>query len=413
MTTFKHKISGAFASLKFRDFRFLVLGQFGSSMGVWMDQLARGWLIYEMTGSPFLLGLTSALKAIPMLFFSLFAGVTADRYSRRAQMIISHSFTAAFNLVLAILIVTGTVQVWHVLLTALLSGISQAFDQPARMTMISALVDGKHLNNAISLNSVAFNMSRTLGPTLAGVSVALSGVGGSYFLQAFIYLLTMLFTSRISEPAPDAKKLKAASNGNNMFQDMMEGFKYIMSDKIILALLGVALIPTLLAHPYQSLMPIFAKDILKVGPQGFGFLLGSSGIGSVTGAFFVGTLSRDKKLGAYLLALGMAFGGLLVFFAFSPLYVLSLSLMMLVGFSQTGYNVLNHTLIQTHSPSELRGRVMGVYFLERGMMPLGTVIAGSMAGWIGAPLTVGILATSCTLFMVIILFTVPRIRQLY
>lgn len=414
MIRIKQKISDAFASLKFRDYRFLVLGQFGSSMGMWMDQIARGWLIYEMTGSPFLLGLTSALKAAPMLFLSIFAGVIADRYSRKKLMMISQAFSVALNLILAILIVTHTVQVWHVLVTSLVLGIAQAFDQPARSVMISDLVDSKYLNNAISLNSVAFNISRTLGPSIAGVAVAVAGTGSSYFLQAFVYLSTMFFTSRITEPPlVEKREMETDQIQNNIFQDIMEGFKYIKSDKVIVALLAVALIPTLLAQPYQSLMPIFAKDILKVGPQGFGLLLGFTGIGSIMGALFAGTVSKSRSLGVYQLVLATTFGGLLVFFAFSPLYALSLSLLVVIGFSQTGYNVLNNTLVQTHSPAQLRGRIMGIYFLNRGMMPLGTLIAGVMAGWIGAPLTVGLLGASCALLVIIIIFTVPNIRHLH
>ncbi len=407
-----NKIASAFVSLKYRDFRFLVMGQFGTSMGLWMDQIARGWLIYEMTGSPFLLGLTGALKAIPMMFLSIFAGAIADRYSRKKLMIMSQSLSAFFNLILAILIVTHTVEVWHVMATALATGIVQAFDQPARSIMISDLVDKKHLNNAISLNSVAFNISRTLGPSLAGIAIAVTGAGGSYFVQAFVYFLTILFTIRISEPHLVAAEIKPGSAKNNIFRDMMEGFRYIKSDKMIVALLAVALIPTLLAQPYQSLMPIFAKDILKVGPEGFGLLLGFTGIGSIAGALFVGTLSKSHRPGAYLLALALAFGVLLVFFAFSPLYALSLSLLVIIGFSQTGYNVLNNTLIQTHAPDELRGRVMGVYFLNRGMMPLGTLLAGAMAGWMGAPYTVGILGASCALLVIILIFAVPNFRHL-
>lgn len=412
MIRINQRLSHTFRSLKFRDFRYLLLGQFGSSMGVWMDQIARGWLIYEMTSSPFLLGLTIAFRAIPMISLSLFAGVLADRYSRKKLIIISHSLSLALNLILAVLIVTNTVQVWHVILTSFLQGISHAFDQPARNVLLYSLVDRKYLNNAISLNSVTFNISRTLGPSIAGLAIAVIGVGGSYFLQAFVYLLTVGFTFKILEPPVEAKEVKPGHFRNNIFQDIVEGFNYIKSDKVILALLAVALIPTLLAQPYQNLMPVFAKDILKVGPEGFGLLLGATGIGSICGAFFVGSLSRRRALGAYLLVLATAFGGLLVFFALSRLYALSLALLVIIGFSQTGYNVLNNTLVQIHSLPQLRGRVMGVYFLDRGLMPLGSLLAGIMAEWIGTPLTVGILGASCAFLVVIIAFAVPNIKRL-
>lgn len=412
MIPIRQKLSQDFISLKFRDYRFLIMGQFGSSMGLWMDQVARGWLIYDMTGSPLLLGVTGALKAVPLLFLGIFAGVIADRYGRKRQIIIAESANAALNLILAVLIVTHHVQVWHILFTGLLSGIAQAFHQPARVVLISDLVDNKHLNNAIGLNSVAFNISRTLGPSIAGITIALLNAGASYFIQTFIYLITVFFTTQINEPSRENKSNLSREKSKSFLDDMLEGFRYVKSDKLILILLVMALIPTLLGHPYLNLMPIFAKDILKVGPEGLGILMAFSGIGSIMGALFIATLAQGKAIGIYLISMEISFGIFLVLFALSPFMLLSLPILVIIGFSHTGYQVITNTSIQGHTPAQLRGRVMGVYFLDRGLMPLGTLLAGVMAGWIGAPHTVVILGASCAMLAIGVGFFVPALRRM-
>lgn len=182
------KISAIFISLRFRDFRLLWLGQFTTSMGLWMDNVTRGWLMYELTGSPFLLGLTGAVKVAPILFFGLFAGVLADRWKRKPQIIISQVINAVDNLVLAVLVVSHTVQPWHILATGFIAGSAMAFQQPARQAIVSDLVKENYLANAIALNSIAFNMSKTLGPMVAGALIALFGVGVSYFISdSYLY----------------------------------------------------------------------------------------------------------------------------------------------------------------------------------------------------------------------------------
>ncbi|MBM2832492.1 MAG: Enterobactin exporter EntS [Dehalococcoidia bacterium] len=403
------EISAAFVSLRFRDYRLLWLGQFSTSMGMWMDNVARGWLMYELTGSPFMLGLTGAAKAAPMLFFGLLAGVMADRYGKKHQLMISQASNGLVNLLLALLVVSGKVEPWHILATGLLAGTAQAFQQPARTALISDYVEEKHLANAIALNALAFNISRTLGPMLAGILVALVGVGSSYFFQAAIYLLASYWTARMAVPAGSRDNAKRGS----MAESLMEGLRYIRSDKTILALMALVLVPSVLQHPYISLMPIFAKDIMEVGPEGLGLLMGAIGFGSVTGALLAATVYRERHRGPLLLANAIVFAAFLGLFAFTPRFAVALPFLAVVGLAQTGHIVLANTLIQTLTPRHLRGRVMGVYFLDRGMMPLGTLLAGSLAGPLGAPLTVGIMAASGVLLPLWVAIAVPRIRQLH
>lgn len=403
------EFSAAFYALKFRDFRLLWLGHFSTSMAIWMDNVARGWLMYEMTGSPLLLGLTGAVKAVPMLVFGMLAGVFADRYGSKLQIIISQVATGAINVLLAVLIVTKTVEPWHILATGFMAGVAQAFQQPARQSIVSDLVEDKYLTNAISLNSIGFNISRTLGPMLAGIMVAFVGVGVTYFFQAVIYVFATIWTVQLTVPPRNHIEGKEQPS---MFADLVEGLKYIRSDKIIFALLAMALVPTLLGHPYISLMPIFAKDIMKVGPEGLGMMMGAVGVGAIFGAFFVGTVYRERQKGLVLIVNSVIFGISLVAFAFTPWYRVTLPLLALSGITATSFNVLTNTLIQTRTPANLRGRVIGIYFLDRGMMPLGTLLAGAMADVMGAPLTVGILGAACAVFTLWVAISVPHIRRL-
>ena len=402
------KIPSALVSLTFRDFRLLWLGQMSTSMGLWMDNLARGWLMYDLTGSPFLLGLTGAVKAAPMLGLGLFAGVLADKYKRKPLIIISQIANALANILLAILVVTHTVQPWHILATGFVVGIFQTFQQPARQAIVSDLVEEKYLANAIALNSVAFNASRTLGPALAGLLIAVFGVGGSYFFQAAIYIVATIWTVQMVVP----EKSSEDNQKGSVTESLMEGLRYLKKDKLILALMAMALIPAVLEQPYITLMPIFAKDIMKVGPQGLGILMGAVGFGSIGGALLSATIYHERHKGPLLLGNAIIFALFLGFFAFTPWFIIALPLLFITGVAQTGYHVLNNTLIQTLSPRHLRGRILGIYFLNRGIAPLGTLLAGSMAHFMGAPYTIGIMAALGVILPVWIAISVPRIRKL-
>ncbi|MDZ4246717.1 MAG: MFS transporter, partial [Dehalococcoidia bacterium] len=406
------RLSDTFLSLKLRDFRLLWMGQLSTSMGIWMDNVTRGWLMYDLTGSPFLLGLTGAFKAVPMLVFGVLAGVLADRYARKPQIIIAQFVNMAVNLLLAVLVVTHMVQPWHVLATALIAGTASAFQQPARQAIVSDLVEEKYLTNAISLNSMAFNISRSLGPVIAGILVALIGVAGAYFFQAAIYLSASIWTIQIAVP----KLAHGGPGGDNrrevsILQDILVGLRYIKSDRVIFALLLLSLIPTLLGQPYVSLMPVFAKDIFRAGPEGLGVLMSAIGLGAIVGALMVGTFKQGGQKGLILLAQATVFGISLLFFAFNPWFGIALPILWVAGFTYTGYSVLTNTLIQSHTPPKLRGRVLSIYFLNHGLMPLGILLAGGMAEVLGAPMSVGILGIACAILPVVVALTVPHIRR--
>jgi len=439
-----------FDSLRFRDYRLLWLGQGGTSMGQWMDQVARTWLIYQLTGSALQLGAVSAMRAMPMLFFSLVAGVVADRYGRKSQLIISQVTNVILNLVLATLVLTGYIQAWHIYVTAFLAGTVQAFQQPARQALISDLVGTDHLANAVALNSAIFNLMRSLGPAVAGTTIALIGVDGSYYAQAALFAWATLWTVQMSVPGEpgllgamgrrlrkvpltrpadvstivipteserdETEPAQEARHGHledgSFFASMREGFGYLMDHDLILSLMFLSLAPVLLGMPYASLIPIFALDILNVGSVGQGFLLTSAGIGALLGALTIASLGTFRHKGMLLLAGATMFGLSLVAFSRSTSMPISMMCLFFAGMSNTSYTSQAQTIIQALTPSYIRGRVLSIYMLNRGLMPLGSLLAGALATWFGGPWAVTLMGTSCALLAISIGFKTPRIREI-
>lgn len=413
----KAKNIRTFESLGLRDYRFLWLGQLTTSMGQWMDQTARTWLIYEMTNSPMDLGIASAIRGAPLLFFGIIAGVVADRYGRKAQLIIAQSVNSILNFVLATLIVTGRIEVWHIYVTAFFAGTVQAFQQPARQVLISDLVGEKHLLNAVSLNSAALNLSRSVGPALCGLLIQAAGgnvfaAGISYFVQGAIYAFATVWTIQIRVPKAPVSKTAIRAEEQGFFANIKEGFAYIGKNRLILALMVLGLAPILLGMPYTSLMPVFAKDVFHGDASTQGFLLTSVGIGAILGALVIATLGRRQGSGKLLICGAAGFGLSLVLFSRSPILHIAMIFTFLAGLSNSGYTSQNQTLIQLNTPQELRGRVLGVYLLNRGIMPLGSLLAGALASWLGSPWAVSIMGMSCFLLAIGVAVFAPELWRL-
>jgi len=402
-----------FESLGLRDYRLLWLGQLSSSMGMWMDQTARGWLVYSLTRSPLQLGLVSAVRGAPLLIFGVFAGVVADRYGRKAQLVIAQAVNALLNVALAMLIMTGHLQVWHIYLTGFLAGTVQAFQQPARQVLINDLVGEKRLLNAIALSSAAFNLSRSVGPAICGVLIQTLGVDISYFGQAVFFALATLWTVQIRVPkSPTPAGYSTSSISQSIFSSAGEGIAYIISHRLILFLMVLALAPILLGMPYVSLMPIFAIDVFHGDASTQGFLLTMAGVGAVLGALTIASIGRRQGSGKLLIAGAAGFGLSLVLFSRSPVLWIAIIFAFLAGLSNSGYASQNQTIIQMLAPAELRGRVLGVYFLSQGLMPLGSLLAGALASLFGGPWAVTAMGASCLLLAVGIAIFVPDLWKL-
>lgn len=402
-----------FDSLKLRDFRLLWLGQLATSMGLMMDQTARSWLIYQLTGSPLQLGFVSAVRGLPLLIFGVLAGVVADRYGRKAQLIIAQVVNAALNIALATLILTGRIQVWHVYVTGFLNGTVQAFQQPARQVLINDLAGEKHLMNAVALNSAAFNLSRSLGPAFCGILIEAFNTDIAYYVQGVMYLIATVWTVQMVVPkfVPIANK-EGTSTIQSVIESAREGIAYIANHRLILALMVLGLAPIFLGMPYTSLMPIFAIDILHGNAGTQGLLLTSVGVGAVLGALAIASMGQGQGNGKLLIAGAAGFGLGLVLFSQSKVLWMALIFTFIAGLSNSSYTSQDQTIIQVITPDNLRGRVIGIYFLNRGLIPLGSLIAGILADVLGGPWAVTIMGGACVLLSIGVPAFVPELWRL-
>jgi MFS family permease len=396
-----------FRPLRNRNYRLLWIGQVGHSASLWVETVARSWLVWELTGSVTLLAAVNLLRAIPMLGFGLFAGAAADRFDKRKILLMCQTVTLLNKLVLAILIITGTVEVWHVMLTAFLMGCSMSFNQPARTALIPSLVSEGELTGAMALNSAAMNITRVIGPAGAGLLLAPLGIGGVYFVSSGIYIVALIATYILQVPPVIARRGRVS-----MWTDLGEAFRYIYSEKSILALILLALIPMVVAWPYMTLMPVFADVILGIGESGLGFLYSAVGIGALIAVTLIATLGKVPRKGLIIVLAIFCFGAFLAVFSQSTLVPLSLGVMALIGFVSTGSMVLISTTLLTTAPPELHGRVMGVYRLDRGLMPLGAMAAGVLADSIGAPMTALIMGGLCMLLALSMGVGYPLVRRI-
>jgi MFS family permease len=400
---------GSFAVLKYRNYRLWFFGQMISMMGTWMQMMAQGWLVYQITGSRLALGAIGFAGSIAQVVLMLPAGLVADRFSKRAVMLITQTVMMTLAFVLAALVATGTVRVWHIAVMAFLLGVANAFDAPARQSIVVELVDDrKDLGKAIMLNSVMFNSGRVVGPSVAGVVLGTLGaawcfgLNGLTFVAVIIALALMRFAPREHAPRSGA-----------MLQQIAIGLRYVRDSvgvRTVILMLGVS---SLFGNAYGTLLPVFAQDVLHVGETGLGALSAASGLGALVGAFALASLRDIKRKGLLLLASYMWVPAIAILYAFSRSFPLSLGLLMLAGFGGSVQPAMTNTVVQTLVPDALRGRVMAVYSLVFfGSMSLGSLQAGAVAQALGPTAGVALGATVALLFAATVAITVSAVRKL-
>lgn len=371
-------------ALRHRNYRLFLGGQLISLIGSWMQTVAQSWLVYRLTGSSMLLGLVGFAGQIPVFILSPAGGAVADRANRQRVVIAAQAVMMVLALLLAGLTLAGVVRLWHIFVLAVLLGVANAFDIPARQAFLVEMVGKTDLMNAIALNSSMFNGARIVGPAVAGVLVAAIGEGWCFFANGISYVAVIagLLMMRLEpRPAPASRKSPLA--------DVVEGFLFVIRTGPVHALLILLGVMSLAAMPYVVLMPIFADRVLNGGPQGLGLLLTASGVGALAGALLVAARHGVKGLGKWVAAASAGFGVSLILFGLSRSFWLSALLLLPVGFSLMVQMASSNTLIQTMVPDELRGRVMSVYsMMFIGMAPFGALLAGALAERIGAPATV-------------------------
>jgi MFS family permease len=396
----------AFASLNHRDYRLLWFGHVFSSMAFWMDQVTRGWLIYELTDSTVQLGLIRGVQALPILLLSPIAGSAADRYSRKMQILVAQILDGAMYGALALLIFNEQIEPWHVYLTAFAMAAVQTFQQPARAAIIADVVPANNLTNAIGLNSVIFNVARSTGPALAGVLIAAYGTGGAYATQTIFYALATYWTIRLAPAEQHASARHHA--GVSFARSIIEGWKFSWRNETVHAGLLITMFASLFIVPFVTLLPVFARDILAVGASGQGLLLTAMGIGALGTAVIITTFGDRLPRGAFMLG-GVALYGISVMvFGISPWFNLSMVLMVVVGFANVCSHALVQTVLQAYAPPEFRGRTIALFHMGQVVMTVGSMFIGALAAFWGTQWAVAVMGAAGALAMLAIQLALPR-----
>jgi MFS family permease len=406
-----------FDALSIRNYRWYWLGALASYFGNYIQVPAQAWLAFQLTHSALKLGLVSAAQGVPTVLIALFSGVIIDRVQKRSVIVLSQAFLLVNTLAIAILISTGLIQYWHLLIASFLTGVNNAFNTPTRYAIVAELVPTEKIYNAFALNNGGANAARVVAPSLAGVLMAVAGTQSAYYCAAGFYIIATFTMAALS---PTSKSVPVASR--SIVADLTEGLRYLKVHNIIIFLLVMELVITLFGMPYQGLMPVFA-DILQVNSGRYGFMLSAVGIGAVIGSLTIASLGNFKRKGQLLLIMGIVFGIMLVLFANSVsigkvlnvglnTYYLATFWLMLVGMASTSYTMTSATIVQLSVTNDFRGRVTSFYSIILGLYPISIMIAGAMAQWLGGQVTITMWGICLTLFMLITNFSHSRIRQL-
>jgi MFS family permease len=381
------RAASRFRALRHSNFRRFWIGQLISVIGTWMQMIAQGWLMHRLTDSALMLGLLGFTQFLPVMLFSLWAGVVADRTDKRRLIFLTQSLSLAQALVLAVLVSSGAIQPWMLLALAFVFGTVSAFDLPARQSFLIEMVGREDLTNAIALNSAAFNTARVVGPALAGVLVALAGEHVCFWVNAASYAVVLVMLARLDLP-PHVADADTRRTGWGRLGDGIRYALQVAPIRNLLLLLGVT---CGLGFQYSTLLPVYARDILHAGPEAYGLLMSAFGVGSLLSAVVITRpLDRWGLRRCLLIGLGCAAVGMGLF-AWSTRMDISVAMGFAAGFGLILYVATTNTLLQLTTEDRFRGRVMGLYTLMLiGTAPIGALASGAIAQRYGAPV-----ATTC------------------
>jgi len=396
-------------ALRYRNYRLFFGGQSISLVGTWITRVATSWLVYRLTSSALLLGVVGFAGQIPTFILGPFAGVWVDRWSRHRALIYTQILSMLQSFALAGLALSGRISVFHILWLSAVQGLINAFDMPARQAFVVEMVENREdLANAIALNSSMVNAARLIGPSLAGIIIAVAGEGYCFLLDGISYIavIVSLLLMHITRPFMRAEM-------RNVVEELKEGWSYVVGFPPIRTILILLAVVSLVGMPYTVLMPIFAGEILHGGAHTLGFLMGASGVGALAGAISLAARKSVLGLGSMIAISSALFGGGLVAFAVSRMLWLSLLLMLVTGFAMMQQMAASNTVLQTIVPDDKRGRVMSYYSMAfMGMAPFGSLLAGELAARIGAPATLLIGGTACVAVALWFWGRLPLIRRL-
>ena len=376
-----------------------------------MDEVTRGWLMYQLTNSAVQLGLVLGIQAIPILFLSPLAGSIADRYSRKAQVIWAQIMSGFLYVLTALLVYSAWIKPWHLYVTAFFMAVFQTFIQPARTSMISEAVPLTCLTNAIGLNTLVWNMARSTGPALSGVLIAAFGIGNAYSIQAVLFFLATYFTVLLSPALSFSSDAGSRSiHRESLGQSIIEGWRFSWRNEVVrVGLLTVAVV-CLFIIPFRTLLPIFARDILNIGSSGQGLLLAAMGIGALFSSVLVAAIGDKLPRGKLMLGSVTLYGFIVIIFAFSRWFQLSLVMMGIAGILHVLSYSLVQTVVQSYSPSEFRGRTTALFNMSQVVMTTGCILIGALSSLWGARWAITSMGIVGMLTIFIVYVAMPKAR---
>ncbi|HLA00004.1 MAG TPA: MFS transporter [Thermodesulfovibrionales bacterium] len=394
-----------FSALSSSDFRLFWFGQLISLSGTWMQSVAQAWLVYSLTKSPFYLGLVAAAGSLPILTFSLLGGIVADRIQKRNLLLITQALSIIPALSLGILTGMDLITVWHVALLATFLGTVNAFDIPARQAFVIEIVGKEHLTNAIALNSAAFNGARIVGPVIAGLAIAYLGLPACFFLNAVSFIAVIIALSKMKIQ----DYMKRDSQG--LMKDFMEGIHFVKSKPEIYSIILLIGVFSLLGIPYITFLPVFAGEVLQAGPKGYGFLVGATGVGALSGALFIAFRGDIQQKKRFMSVAALCFSCFLLVFSLSRIFYLSIASLVMLGWGMVSFLATANSFVQLSVSDSIRGRVMSVYALVfLGVAPLGNSLIGMLADSIGTTKALSVSAVICIIGSVLFMLRSYKLR---
>jgi MFS family permease len=409
-------VSEMFRALRHRNFRLFWSGAFLSNTGTWMQAVAQGWLVLQLSNSPLWLGVDGFMATAPGLFLTLAGGVFADLMDRRKLLIYTQAVAGLAAIALGVLVLTHVVQVWMVLSLSFVTGCCMALASPSYLALVFDLVGREDLANAIALNSTQFQLARVLGPVFAGVGFKIFGIAGCFLANGISFVFVMIAMMMVKIERPDTAEgapTRSMKQKGVFIGDLVAGFRYVAGRPRVSMLLLISAVTSLFGAPYIYMTPVFARDIFHLGETGLAVLMGMAGAGALFGALFLAYLGDFRHKGWFVLGGILAFAVCLIFFSLSTSLWLSLFFLFALGFGIVCSVAVSNTLLQKLVTDEMRGRVMSMFMLSFiGAMPIGNLIAGAASHRFGVQKTLAAGGLIIAIFASIVAARSPQLRDL-